>query len=607
MTGSVTLATAAIFAPLVGGLGLGALRLSAPRSWPERLALAFPVGLGLWPPAVLVLRLFHLPLDWRLMGSLGLAGVALAIADRRPAPAVPRARMASLAAAAALAAALAGVMYSGATRYPYLEDDDPWQQAVAVRWAALQKTTVQPDPPVTLYLEPYPPHYAALMGVLHQVNPDLKDVLKFFNALIVGISVLSAFIAFEALSGSAAKALAASALLAVSPSYMSHFIWAQTLAIPVFFAAVWALAGLPAGARWWADGPSWLALLLVWSATVTQPSSAAVFALLLVVAAAVRAAAARARGEAIPRPEVAAIAAAGAASLASWLVLMRRQIAHYASQPGAFQRGQGDDTSGGLVYGLRDLLFEYGNKIDQGTGLGWATVALVVIALVALVARWRQDPPADRSTRLVMVAWLVIGLLGIEGNALPWKLFPHRFWVFLVIPVAYLAAEGAAALADLALGKWARAGVLVVAVGVAFGTNLGPRLDLQTGVWPPGVGWPGPDQLGAWVETAGHLPPWTGVFAPCFRDEYLIGLNLHAEPWDPALRGLRERLASTDGRELAAVMAARGYPYLVLEASCVQKIGLEVTRALDASVRASGRFQVEAQIPGFAAFRLLPP
>lgn len=602
----MTLFTVVAFAVIVGGLGLAGLRASTPRSWPERLVLALPVGLCLWPLAVLALRLVHLPLDWRIVGALGLAGFALGVADGRAAPALPPPRLAALAAAGVLAAALAAVMYFGATRYPYLEDDDSWRHAVAARWVALQKTTVQPEPPVTLYLEPYPPYYGALMGVLHQVNPDLKDVLKFFNALVVGLSVLGAFLAFEALSGSVAIALAASALLAVSPSYMSHFIWAQSLAIPVFFAAVWALARLPAGARWWTGGPSWLALLLVWSATIIQPSTAAVFALLFAVAAAVRAAA-RARGAPLPRPEMAAIVAAGAASLATWLVLMRRQLAYYATQGQAFRGGQGDDTSGGLVYGLRDILLDYGNKIDQGTGLGWAPAALAVIALVALAARWKEEAPASRATRLVMAAWLVIGLVGIEGNALPLKLFPHRFWVFLAIPVAYLAAEGAAALAKLASGTWPRAAILVVAVGIAFGTNLGPRLDLQTGVWPPGVGWPSPDQLGAWVETAGHLPRWTRVFAPCLRDEYLIGLNLHAEPWDPALRGLRERLASTDGRELAAVMAARGYPYLVLEASCVQKIGLEATRALDASVRASGRFQVEAQIPGFAAFKLLPP
>ncbi len=602
----MTATAVASFVVAVGGIGFGAQRLTDRRSWPERLALALPVGLGLWPMEVLALRLLHLPFDWRLAAALGLAGVALGVADRRAAPPLARSRLGAMAAAASVAGALAAVMYWGATRYPHLEDDDPWQHAVAARWVALQRTTVQPDPPISLVLEPYPPHYAALMGVLHQVDPDLKNLLKFFNALMVGLSALGAFLAFEALSGSFVKALAAAALLSVSPSYMSHFIWSQTLAIPVFFAAVWALAAVGSSGRWWAGARSWLALLLVWSATVTQPSSAAVFALLLVVAVAVRAAAAGARGEPLPRAEMAAIGAAGLASLATWLLLMRRQLHQYASQPEAFRGGQRADTSGGLIYGLRDILFEYGQKIDQGTGLGWATATLAVIALVALAARWRRDPPFDRATRLVIAAWASIGILGIEGNALPWKLFPHRFWVFLAIPVAYLAAEGADALASMASRGRARAGVLIAAVGIAFGTNLGPRLALQTGAWPPGAGWVDPDQFAAWIETAAYLPRWTRVFAPCFRDDYLIGLNLEAEPWDPVLQDLRQRLPSTDGRELATVMAARGYPYLVLDVSCVQKLGLDAARALDASVRASGRFQVEAQAPGFAVFRLLP-
>lgn len=591
-----------LFTVLVGGLGLGALRLVDPRAWPERLALALPVGLGAWPFAVLALRLLHLPLDWRVAGLVGLAGIGLSLADRRRAPALAEPRAAGLVVAAALAAALAAVMYAGATRYPYLEDDDSWQHAVAARWVALQGTTVQPEPPVTLFLEPYPPHYAALMGVLHQVNPDLKDVLKFFNALIAGLSVLGAFLAFEALSGSAGKALAAAALLAVSPSYMSHFIWAQTLAIPVFFAALWALARLPAGARWWTGGPSWLAFLLAWSATIIQPSTAAVSGLLLAVGAAVRAAAGRVSGEGVPRAEMTAVAAAGAASLATWLTLMPRQLAHYASQPGTFTGGASADTSGNLVYGLRDILLDHGVKIDQGTGLGWATAALGIIGLATAIARWRHDP---RAARLVMVAWLAIGLVGIEGNALPWKLFPHRFWVFLAIPVASLAAEGAAALASLASAGWARAGTFLVAAGVAFGTNLGPRLTHELSMWRPGLGWPSEDQLGAWLQTADHLGRWAHVLAPCFRDDYLIGLNLHAEPWAPAVRDLRRRLSSASGLELAEIMEARRFEYLALDGSCLQRIGTDDTRRLAREVAATGRFRIDATAPDFVVFQLL--
>src|SRR5262249_36122110 len=159
------------------------------------LLLALSIGLGLLPPLLLVLRLAHAPLRWWLVLGIAAAGpLALAIRGAtarrtRPPPAPPAPKPAPKSRAprrsrpprapavviAALAAAwLAGMLYAGAARNPWLEDDDSWQHAVGAHYVAHFATTAQPWPPISHYLEPYPPYFTALMGVLHQSQPDLQ-------------------------------------------------------------------------------------------------------------------------------------------------------------------------------------------------------------------------------------------------------------------------------------------------------------------------------------------------------------------------------------------------------------------------------------------------
>ena len=596
------------FVLAIGGPGLLATSAATRLPWLDRLLLALPVGLGALPLEVLALRALHLPLDVRLLAAIGAAAAALApVAGRGAEPSPPR-RAALALGAALVAAALAATLYHGATRYPWLEDDDPWQHAAAARYVALHGRTAQPagEARASIVLEPYPPYYAALMGVLHQANPDLKDVLKFFNALVVGISILAAFFAFEAMSGSAPIGLGAAALLAVCPAYMSHFIWAQTLAIPCFLSAAWALArGGPArGPR---SGEFWLAAGLVWASTVVQPSSGATSGVLLALAALLVALAARARRAPEPWRPILAVAVAGAASLATWALLNRAQVQAYAAVPGVFRGGAASDTSGGLVYGLLDVVLANRiDKIDQATGLGWATAALAAAGIGAVagraVRRWRDGTVSPWEP--VLVAWTAATVVGLEGNALPVKLFPHRFWVFLAIPAAALAAEGARAAAAWLRDRRVRAAAAAALVAVAFATNVGPRRWMQDTPWPPGAAWSDVAHAAGYVRVAESLPRWTRVLPLCFRDEFVVGLGLAAEPWDPAVPPLRARLASASGEEVLGFARARRFEYLLLDATCIDRLGREGARALVDRLRATGQVELALDDPGALLIRL---
>lgn len=82
------------------------------------------------------------------------------------------------------------VYESGAFSYPWLEDDDPWTHASAVRYVSIFNTYTQPESLPIHYLAPYPPFFDVLLGTIFQVDgTSLQFTLKFFNSLLVSLAI----------------------------------------------------------------------------------------------------------------------------------------------------------------------------------------------------------------------------------------------------------------------------------------------------------------------------------------------------------------------------------------------------------------------------------
>ena len=64
---------------------------------------------------------------------------------------------------------------------------------------------------------------------------------------------------------------------------------------------------------------------------------------------------------------------------------------------------------------------------------------LMVFGLILFFVFYKKS--IKKQHLVIGFLWLVFTFLGTQGNALPVKLFPHRFWVFLTIPVAFFSAE----------------------------------------------------------------------------------------------------------------------------------------------------------------------
>lgn len=142
-------------------------------------------------------------------------------------------------------------MYSkGAFSYPYLEDDDPWSHAITAKFVSANRQLLRPSGVSLPYIDPYPPAYSLFMGVLHQTNDSISWTLKFFNALIVSLSIVFFYFFANKLTESHKKALFSVFAIASVPAFMSHFIWSISLVIPLYFVSLYALEKIMEDKKW---------------------------------------------------------------------------------------------------------------------------------------------------------------------------------------------------------------------------------------------------------------------------------------------------------------------------------------------------------------------
>src|SRR3989338_4100315 len=276
--------------------------LKKPLHFFERFFLNIGVGLGIFPILSIILNFLRIPLDWKIFLMLSVAFplyfFGKKLISKKNSFSVNKPQLTKTTAVlfiVIIIALLSLYMYTkGAFAYPYLEDEDPWGHAMGAKYVALEKSAYDPHlknveeeiDPVLSYIDPYPPAYDVFMGVLHQTSPDLPWTLKFFNALIISLCLLFFYLFSKKFLDSAAKALLATFFLAMAPAYFSHFIWAHSYVVALFFPAMYALLMIAEDKRWF-----WIASLLVASIWVTQnieePIKLTVMMLLFVLAASV--------------------------------------------------------------------------------------------------------------------------------------------------------------------------------------------------------------------------------------------------------------------------------------------------------------------------------
>ena len=177
------------------GLGFTISKLvKSSDSFLEKNIMRIGIGLATLPLLGVLLDLINIPLDWKIFLVLSLAYplyyLFSNIKSNKPNLKLKIRKSDIYVLIVIVFFIFTLFMYTkGAFSYPYLEDDDPWSHAVSTKYVSIEKSLKDPNQDFK-YLNPYPPAYNLVMGILHQTSPSLMWTLKFFNALIISLGVL---------------------------------------------------------------------------------------------------------------------------------------------------------------------------------------------------------------------------------------------------------------------------------------------------------------------------------------------------------------------------------------------------------------------------------
>ncbi len=582
------------------GLGFAVWRLLGIKEEDDMSALFLWAGTGIaaFVPLAVVFGFLSLS-SWYVYGAVALALVVLAARKGDIAPRLPRIDR-GWAIVLLLFFIHFYVYVSGALNYPWLEDDDPWSHAAAVRYVSIYSTYILPNPELIHYLAPYPPFFDVLLGLLFQLDTgSLQFTLKFFNALLVSLTI-PLFYCWVRTRFEGRVALWATFIIAVLPSLMSHFIWAQTLAMVLVFPAFYFLERVLRGGD---RALTLISALTLGAVLMVQPSVAGIiFIMVVLYVGSVRLPAILASGDkaaALKDSAAVPLLALALALLLFWgPMLAMYGMGGILNQMGlslGFVTEKTPDTSGGVIYGPNDFLdAPLASKMDQPTGWGLAVSGLLLLGIVVAVRKARAGE--DRWLQVALLLWFVFCMVGVEGNALPFKMMPHRFWVFLAIPVAILAGYGAVKVLEYTdkNRKGMELAAKVVLVAALLFTAAYPKGVVETSQWPPGASWASDEQVAGYIKLKG-LPANTKVFGFCMNDVFADGVDKAGYAWVKEVNDYKAQSIndSLDGNY--AFLKKYGYEYAIIDQSCLKTFSGDQIQAKLTALGPDSRFTLEQQ------------
>ena len=607
------------------GLGFAAtLFLKNSENFLERNLMRIGIGMGVFCILGIVLNLLRIPLNWWVFLVLSLIAPAYYLAKNHSKIkfGFKISKSDIYTAVVLLLFFITIFMYAkGAFSYPYMEDDDSWAHAKSIKYVALEKTAFEPkDAEVDMfhYIDPYPPAYDIMLAMLHQTSSSLMWTMKFFNTLIISLGVIFFYFFAKLFINSRRKALFATFIFASIPCYLTHFIWSHSLAVTLFFPAMYCMEMIKVDKKW-----AYACAAVLAGIIVTQPTQAIKIFFMIGLYLVVRCAIERK----ILFWEWGAIITGGILSLFWWFNkiggIAGGEAARAVSAGGDIVKksllskliGAFDPTGGSAsrAYTFNDFFVaKHQGMINVNPGIGIIVCILAVIGIVFVLIKLKSLIREKKSWSIVCLLWIVFAFLGVNSMTfnLPIGLFAFRFWVLLAIPAAFLAAEGSWFLS--ALGKKINMGKVVLAV-LIFGiilTSAHQKYSLNTSIWPPGGLWGSMGEIQGYSWLKDNLPVNEMVLPLCGQgDKKVIGFDKIVYSWrgDGAaeFKQIDERL-SMGAAEISSWMRSKNYDYAVIDSSCVGEdagFGVNETNDKVNELAGSGLFIVEHQEEGFLLFK----
>lgn len=669
----LSLLTIILFFLYCWGLGYTATsRCSKPHHFWERQAVYLSIGLGVFPILAIVLNALRLPLDWRIFLLLSMAfplyhlvkkiqkeSFAIILSQfqsklkNKSIISFTTMKFTKIEVSTFLLgivlAIVAGSLYmyaSGAFAYPYLEDEDPWGHAVGAKYVALEKDAYDPPlpgitsaeniDPVLSYIDPYPPAYDVLMGVLHQTSPDLLWTLKFFNALLISLSFLFFYLFAQEFTGDRKKALFATFVLATIPSYLSHFIWAHALTLVLLFPALYALEKTRSDGTWmW---PALLVIASIWvSQNLSQPITITIILGIYLAVSSLITGSWEKRGF---------LALAGGIALSGvwWgLVILRKGfhpfLGYYlggteAVTEAAASTAPGQSLllkiagalfqpsgSGSRAYTFSDFFFaQKANMINNPIGIGWVICIIVIIAVLVLL--WKRSSLVTKEYRwqCITLFLLLYTFWGVNGATFPLSVArgPFRVWMFLAIPLALLVPEGIQQVQKLLPSSFRGLRTILPAIiimGILLTSGYPKYVHNTSPGWPTSGSFQGGiPEAQAYASWFAALPADTKVFFYAPRDKLAIGWGKMSCAWCPEVMEFRKVILDKNAQQLSQFLRQQDYEYFIVSPRMEAKyfrneFGEEKTNALlqqrYQEIERSGQFVPVEQNDFFIVFRIV--
>lgn len=519
---------------------------------------------------------------------------------------------------------------TGSFAYEHLEDDDPWTHAREMKYVAMEKTLDVPYFRPINYLDPYPPAYASLMGVLHQTSSELQWTLKFFNSLLIALSVLFFNYMVLRLTKNDKIALASAFVLVMLPSYLSHFIWSHTL-IPLLFMLLiysylkvddskngWVFVAVVTAAIFLTHTRQVIKLGIMagiflgvsWFYTKKFPKKIVYGSLVgVVLSLAWWAFKFKSMLEMLTHSSVGSTAEA-AAAVTSTSGLLNKIILRL---PSMFNPAGG---TGHRAYSFSDFFIAGDtNMINSPIGWGIMVSILVLIALILIFSRYKKLKEAENYWLAVVLGWFIFTFLNVNAETfhLPIGIEPFRSWMVLAVPVSILCGYIIVVMGNSA--KQLKYPLLIGIVVLVFLTSGLHNYNHNTSPnWPPGGKWTSPEELQGYIWMKNNLPLNSNVFTYSSQNKVVFGLNMNSCVWCDDYREFHPTVLDQDVQTVYSWLKAHEYEYIAFGGMEVKYLGNEygkevAAEKLNAIVMEMGKqsekFRVVHQTSGFILFEII--
>ena len=410
----------------------------------ERNLMRIGFGLSLLPFLALALNIVKIPADWRIILILSLAyPLYYLFRNYNKFNFSFKLTKTNLSIFAMLMLFFVNfyIYGTGAFNYPYLEDDDSWGHASGIKFYSIEKNAFLPETEHIRYMNPYPPTYDILLGILHQTNDSVYWTIKFFNALIISLSTIFFYFFVKEFTGSRNKALFAAFALFSIPAFMSHFIWGISLTVPIFFIVFYAMERIKHDRNWWI-----LAALVMVTAFASSPTHGTYFGLFFAFYFLVKTILQR---KFLLHDALAGICGAALSFIFWWIPMFIRYgfsetLMGLGIQVGTGVAALGVAGTADRVYTFKDFFFaQKQNMINNPIGIGIVLSILTVVGLIFLIFRFKDTLKKENYWLGITLAWFILTFYAVNAVNMPVKISPFRALMLLAIPVCILAAYGA--------------------------------------------------------------------------------------------------------------------------------------------------------------------